>query len=210
MWGGSRQVKSVQDLLNLQSTSNIWVITLFFYFSIHNTRISFRVELQYHLGKPMFCSLNFIHTREEARLNRFNISENNQWLMTGGQYPILARKHRQKTEAQKPLEFQSTVHRLSVNILFHWNYPALASQDSQLWLPTTSPQALQPYRPLRELLCEGYTQTSFCEADSTFLKGFVIVAILCPITSTNKCTTTRSVEIFSLCQSFSNLELSVI
>lgn len=29
--------------------------------------------------------------------------------MTDGRYPILARKHRQKTEAQKSLEFQQTV-----------------------------------------------------------------------------------------------------
>lgn len=61
----------------------------------------FHEEQQIILLLQVFCSLNFIGTREGARLNRFHISEKNQWLMTGGRYPILARKHGQNTEAQK-------------------------------------------------------------------------------------------------------------
>lgn len=68
-----------------------------------------------------FCSFNFIGTQERGRLNRFNICEENRWLMTEGRYPILARKHRQKSCSR-------LYHRLSMNVHFHWNYRALASQ----------------------------------------------------------------------------------
>lgn len=38
---------------------------------------------------------------------------------------------------------------------FHWNYRALASQDSQQWLTTTTPPTLQPNTPLSQLAWEG-------------------------------------------------------
>lgn len=70
-------------------------------------------------------------------------------------------------------------HRLSMNVLFHWNYRALASQDSQQKLTTTTPPTLQPNTPHRWLTWWGQCGTTLRPPPPCswqyFLYGLVIV-----------------------------------